>query len=108
MFDIPFLGKRYFINDLKPPRLFPTHETKPWDLRVVDTKDVWQFGNNWSLGSLDLMCTVLDIDSPKNGDVKGDNVTTNYWDGNHEEIKEYCEKDVKSLVDIIKKLNNLK
>ncbi len=54
------------------------------------------------------MCTVLDIDSPKNGDVKGDNVTTNYWAGNHEEIKEYCEKDVKALVDIITKLNNLK
>lgn len=108
MFDIPFLGKRYFINGMKPPKMFPTHETKPWDLRVLDTKEVWQFGNNWSLGSLDLMCTVLDIDSPKNGDVKGDNVTTNYWDGNHKEIKEYCEKDVKALVDIITKLNNLK
>jgi hypothetical protein len=108
MFDIPFLGKRYFINGLKPPKLFPTHDTKPWDLKVLDTKDVWQFGNNWSLGSLDLMCTVLDIDSPKNGDVKGDNVTSNYWGGNHEEIKNYCEKDVKALVDIIKKLNNLK
>ena len=61
-----------------------------------------------SIGSLDLMCTVLNIDSPKNGDVKGGNVTTNYWEGNHEEIKEYCEKDVKALVDIITKLNNLK
>jgi hypothetical protein len=107
IFDIPFLGKRYFINGMKPPKLFPTHETKPWDLRVVDTKEVWQFGNNWSLGSLDLICSVLDIDSPKNGDVKGDNVTTNYWEGNHEEIKEYCERDVKALVDIITKLNNL-
>jgi len=108
MFDIPFLGKRYFINGMKPPKLFPTHETKPWDLRVVDTKEVWQFGNNWSLGSLDLICSVLDVDSPKNGDVKGDSVTTNYWEGNHEEIKEYCERDVKALVDIITKLNNLK
>ena len=108
MFDIPFLGKRYFINGMKPPRLFPTHNTKPWELRVLDTKDVWQFGNNWSLGSLDLMCAVLDIYSPKNGDVKGDNVTKNYWEGNHGEIKEYCEKDVKALVDIIIKLNNLK
>lgn len=107
IFDIPFLGKRYFINGMKPPKLFPTHETKPWDLRVVDTKEVWQFGNNWSLGSLDLICSVLDIDSPKNGDVKGDNVTTNYWEGNHEEIKEYCERDVKALIDIITKLNNL-
>jgi hypothetical protein len=108
MFDIPFLGKRFFINGMKPPKLFPTHETKPWELRVLDTKEVWQFGNNWSLGSLDLICSVLDIDSPKNGDVKGDTVTTNYWEGNHEEIKEYCEKDVKALVDIITKLNNLK
>lgn len=108
IFDIPFLGKRYFINGMKPPKLFPTHDSKPWDLRVVDTKEVWQFGNNWSLGSLDLICSVLEIDSPKNGDVKGDNVTTNYWEGNHEEIKEYCERDVKALVDIITKLNNLK
>lgn len=108
IFDIPFLGKRYFINGMKPPKLFPTHDSKPWDLRVVDTKEVWQFGNNWSLGSLDLICSVLDIDSPKNGDVKGDSVTTNYWEGNHEEIKEYCERDVKALVDIITKLNNLR
>jgi hypothetical protein len=108
IFDIPFLGKRFFINGMKPPKLFPTHDTKPWELRVLDTKEVWQFGNNWSLGSLDLICSVLDIDSPKNGDVKGDSVTTNYWEGNHEEIKEYCEKDVKALVDIITKLNNLK
>jgi hypothetical protein len=107
IFDIPFLGKRYFINGMKPPKLFPTHDSKPWDLRVLDTKEVWQFGNNWSLGSLDLICSILDIDSPKNGDVKGDSVTTNYWEGNHEEIKEYCERDVKALVDIITKLNNL-
>lgn len=108
IFDIPFLGKRFFINGMKPPKLFPSHETKPWDLRVVDTKEVWQFGNNWSLGSLDLICSSLDIESPKNGDVKGDSVTTNYWEGKHEEIKEYCERDVKALVDIITKLNNLK
>ena len=108
MFDIPFLGKRYYISGMRPPLLFPKHDTKPWDLRVLDTKDVWQFGNNWSLGSLDLICSSLDIDSPKNGDVKGDTVTTNFWDGNHEEIKEYCERDVKALVDITQKLNNLK
>ena len=108
VFDIPFLGKRYFINEMLPPKLFPTYNTKPWDLKVLDTKEVWQFGNNWSLSSLDLMCSSLEIDSPKNGDIKGDNVNTNYWVGNHEEIKEYCERDVKALVDIITKLNNLK
>ena len=108
MFDIPFLGKRFVINGMKPPKIFPTHDTKPWELRVVDTKDIWSFGNKWWLGSLDLICTALDIDSPKNGDVKGDNVSSNYWDGNHDEIKDYCERDVKALVDIIQKFNGLK
>ena len=106
-FDIPFLGKRYFINGLIPPTLFPRHNTKPWELRVLDTKDIWQFGNNWSLSSLDLQCLSLGLDSPKNGDVKGDNVTENHWNGEYKKISEYCEKDVKSLMDIITKLNEL-
>jgi hypothetical protein len=50
----------------------------------------------------------LKIDSPKNGNVKGDNVNINFWNNNHEEIKEYCEKDVKALIDIIVKFNKLK
>ena len=106
-FDIPFLGKRYFMNGLKMPKLFPTYETKPWDMKVIDTKDVWTFGNRWALGSLDLVCSSLDVESPKNGDVKGDNVTTNFWSEKYDDIKEYCEKDVKALIDIINKLNNL-
>jgi len=107
-FDIPFLGKRFVINGLRPPNIFPSHDTKPWEMKVLDTKDVWSFGSKWGLGSLDLICSSLKIDSPKNGDVKGDNVNTNFWVDNHEEIKEYCEKDVKALIDIIIKFNNLK
>ncbi len=107
MFDIPFMGKRYLINGLKPPSNFPNHDTKPWELKTLDTKDVWSFGNNWMLGSLDLICTAMGVESPKNGDVKGNSVTTNYWSGNHEEIKEYCERDIKCLVDILTKINEL-
>lgn len=107
-FDIPFLGKRFVINGIKVPSIFPTHDTKPWELMVLDTKDLWSFGSKWGLGSLDLICASLNVDSPKNGDVKGDSVTSNYWGGKHEEIKEYCEKDVKALIDILEKFNGLK
>ena len=106
-FDIPFLAKRFVINGLKPPKLFPSHNTKPWELKVLDTRDVWNFGGK-SIGSLDLICSVLKVDSPKNGEVKGDSVTSNFWSGKYEEIKTYCQKDVKALVDIITKFNNLK
>jgi DNA polymerase elongation subunit (family B) len=107
-FDIPFLAKRYVINGLKPPTIFPGHDTKPWEMKVLDTKEVWSFGGKYGLSSLDLICMSLNVNSPKNGDVKGDNVNTNFWVDNHEEIKEYCEKDVKALIDIIVKFNNLK
>jgi hypothetical protein len=105
-FDIPFLGKRYFINGMKPPKMFPTHDTKPWDLKVLDTKDVWNFGG-YGLSSLDLITTMLGVDSPKNGDVRGDSVNDFYWKGEHTLIGEYCEKDVKALIDITQKLNSL-
>lgn len=107
-FDIPFLAKRYVINGLKTPTIFPKHDTKPWEMKVLDTKEIWSFGGKYGLSSLDLICMSLDIDSPKNGDVKGDNVGTNFWIDNHEEIKDYCEKDVKALINIITKFNSLK
>jgi len=107
-FDIPFLAKRYVINGLKIPTIFPKHDTKPWEMKVLDTKEIWSFGGKYGLSSLDLICSSLKIDSPKNGNVKGDNVNINFWNNNHEEIKEYCEKDVKALIDIIVKFNKLK
>lgn len=107
-FDIPFLAKRFVINGLKTPTIFPNHDTKPWDMKVLDTKEVWSFGGKYGLSSLDLICMSLEIDSPKNGDVKGNNVGINFWIDNHEEIKDYCEKDVKSIIDIIIKFNSLK
>jgi len=107
-FDVPFLAKRFVINGLKTPTIFPNHDTKPWDMKVLDTKEIWSFGGKYGLSSLDLICMSLDIDSPKNGDVKGDNVNNNFWVDNHKEIKDYCEKDVKALIDIITKFNTLK
>lgn len=107
-FDIPFLAKRYVINGLKTPTIFPRHDTKPWEMKVLDTKEIWSFGGKYGLSSLDLICMSLEVDSPKNGDVKGDGVNKNFWVDNHEEIKDYCEKDVKSLIDIITKFNSLK
>jgi hypothetical protein len=108
MFDIPFLGKRCFINGIHPPKSFPTHDSKPWELNVVDTKDVWSFGNKWGLSSLDIITSSLGIDSSKDGDVKGNTVTSSFYENKHEEIKDYCERDVMALIDIITKLNNLK
>ena len=107
-FDIPMLAKRMIINGLMPPSILPSYDTKPWEIKAIDTKEIWQYGAYTSIGSLDLLCTTMDIPTPKDGEITGDKVHSAYWDENKlKEITEYCERDVKVLIDIIKKLKNL-
>lgn len=108
-FDIPMLAKRMMINGLMPPSLLPSYDTKPWDIKAIDTKEIWQYGSFGSIGALDLLCASLEIPSSKEGEMKGDGVHDGYWfEGKLKEITDYCEKDVEVLVEIIKKLKSLK
>lgn len=108
-FDIPMLAKRMIINDILPPSILPSYDTKPWEIKAIDTKEIWQYGSYTSIGSLDLMCNCLEIESPKNGEIQGDKVHNAYWQEDKlDEISKYCEKDVLVLIEIIKKLKNLK
>lgn len=107
-FDIPMMAKRMVINGILPPSILPTYDTKPWDIKAIDTKEIWQFGAYTSIGSLDLMCTCMDVPSPKEGEVIGSKVHDAYWNQNKlTEISEYCERDVLVLIEVIKKLKNL-
>ena len=107
-FDIPMLAKRMIINGIMPSKILPSYDTKPWEVKAIDTKEIWQYGAYTSIGSLDLMCSCLDIPTPKDGEVTGDKVHETYWEKQDlKSISEYCEKDVVVLVDAIKKLKNL-
>jgi predicted PolB exonuclease-like 3'-5' exonuclease len=108
-FDIPMMAKRMIINGIMPSKLLPSYDTKPWEVKAIDTKEIWQYGAYSSIGSLDLMCACMDIPTPKDGEVTGDKVHSAYWEEQKlKEISEYCEKDVVVLVDAIKKLKALK
>ena len=108
-FDIPMMAKRMIINGIMPSKLLPSYDTKPWEVKAIDTKEIWQYGAYTSIGSLDLMCSCLDIPTPKDGEVTGDKVHSAYWEEQKlKEISEYCEKDVVVLIDAIKKLKELK
>ena len=108
-FDIPTLGKRFLTNGILPPKLLPSYETKPWEIKALDTKDIWQFGNNFGISSLDLMCISMGIESPKTGEITGNVVHDTYWNSNGLlPISDYCEKDVNVLVKLIRKIYNLK
>jgi len=108
-FDIPMLAKRMIINGLMPPSILPSYDTKPWEIKAIDTKEIWQYGAYTSIGSLDLLCSTIGIQTPKDGEVSGENVHNEYWNKqNLKGISEYCEKDVDVLIKIINKLKDLK
>ena len=108
-FDIPMLAKRMIINGILPPKILPGHDTKPWEIKALDTKEFWQYGGYGSIASLELMCVCLGVESSKTMEITGNKVHEAFWvkkDING--IKEYCEKDVSVLVDVIQKLIKLK
>lgn len=107
-FDIPMLAKRMVINGLQPPKILPSYDTKPWEVKAIDTRDVWQYGQYASISTLDLMCGVMGVESSKSNDMDGSKVHTSYWnDKNIDKINDYCEKDVKVLYEVVKKLTTL-
>jgi hypothetical protein len=108
-FDIPMLAKRMIINGIMPSKILPSYDTKPWEVKAIDTKEIWQYGAYTAIGSLDLMCACLDIPTPKDGEVNGGMVHSAYWEQSRlKEISEYCERDVEVLIDAIMKLKSLK
>ena len=108
-FYIPMLAKRMIMNGIMPPKILPGHDTKPWEVKALDTKEVWQYGGYGSIASLELMCVCLGVESSKTMEVTGNKVHDAFWvKKDIEGIVKYCEKDVSVLIDVIKKLIDLK
>ena len=108
-FDIPVISNRMVVNGLLPPKLLPSYDIKPWDIKALDTKDIWQFGQFGSIGSLELMCLSLGVPSSKTSEVTGNKVHKAFWEEDQlEAITKYCEQDVDVLIDVVTKLKELK
>lgn len=107
-FDVPFFSRRAFINKIMPNDNIDTVTKKPWDVRILDTQEIWKFGSfSHSFTSLDLLTTSLGLESPKLEHF-GAHVSKLYWeDGDVEEIARYCEGDVISTLNVLLMFNNV-
>ncbi len=94
-FDIPYICRRMVVNGLPLPKLLDLEGKKPWETKhLLDTLELWKFGDRKSFTSLKLLAAVLDFPSPKD-DIDGSQVGRVYWQENGlERIAHYCEKDV--------------
>ena len=103
-FDIPFICRRTIINGLMLPQLLRISGKKPWQVaHLIDTMDMWRFGDYKNYTSLSLLSGALGIKSPKD-DIDGSQVGNVYWKENDiERIVSYCEKDVATVAQVMMK-----
>lgn len=104
-FDMPYIIKRALINGIPVPKAFHLQKQKPWENCLLDTMDIWKFGG-WNSAKLGLISELLGIPSPKDA-MSGPEVNEYYWAGRLEEIKTYCEKDIKATAEIMLKIGGL-
>ena len=104
-FDFPYIARRMMVNGIKIPRALQVAGKKPWETNFIDTMELWKFGDYKSFTSLDLLCAILDIPTPKD-DINGSEVGRVYWQDNDlERIKTYCQKDVLAVAQLMRRFN---
>ena len=104
-FDYPYLCRRMIINGITIPEVLKIAGRKPWEVRHLDTLEMWKFGDYKSYTSLKLLAQVLGIPSPKD-DIDGSMVNAVYWEEkNLERIAHYCQKDVITLTQILLRMH---
>jgi 3'-5' exonuclease len=107
-FDIPYICRRSFVNQINLPNILKDLQNKkPWENPMMDTLQFWKFGEYKSYISVDLLSTILDIESPKN-DIDGSDVSQVYWQENDlKRITTYCNKDIVTVGQILMRLHGM-
>lgn len=104
-FDYPYICRRMIINSVAIPEALNIAGRKPWEVRLMDTMELWKFGDYKSYTQLRLLAHVLGIPSPKD-DIDGSMVNDVYWkEKNGERIATYCQKDVVTLAQVLLRMH---
>ena len=100
-FDIPYLCRRMLANGIPIPSYLDFQSMKPWDTNIIDTLQLWKFGDFKNYTSLNLLAACMNVPSPKD-DIDGSQVGQVYWQENDlERIAVYCQKDVVTVAQLI-------
>ena len=104
-FDFPYISRRALVNNLNLPKMLDIAGAKPWEVKdvLIDTLQLWKFGDYKHYTSLPLLCELFNIPTPKD-DIDGSQVAKVYWEENDiDRIIRYCEKDTLAVANLLLK-----
>lgn len=100
-FDFPYIARRMLLNGIELPPILNIAGKKPWEIKHLDTMELWKFGDYKHYTSLKLLTAIFDIPTPKD-DIDGSMVGEVYWkEGDLKRIALYCEKDVLAVAQLL-------
>lgn len=106
-FDFPYIARRMLVNAISIPSLLDVGGKKPWEVNLLDTMELWKFGDYKHYTSLDLLAHIMGVPSPKD-DIDGSMVGEIYWRENDlSRISSYCEKDVLTVAQLFLRYKGL-
>ncbi len=104
-FDFPYLCRRMLIQGIPLPEPLQLAGKKPWEIRHLDTMELWRFGDFKHYTRLELLAAAFGIPSSKEG-MDGSEVNPTYYqEKNLEKIKNYCLRDVEVTAKIYLAMN---
>jgi len=93
-FDFPYLCRRMLIQGIALPEPLQIAGKKPWEVRHLDTMELWKFGDYKHYTRLELLAAVFGVPTSKEG-IDGSQVNSAYYlENDLEKIKKYCLRDV--------------
>lgn len=102
-FDFPYIARRMLVNSIELPDILDMAGKKPWEIRHLDTMELWKFGDYKHYTSLDLLTAIFDIPTPKD-DIDGSQVGHVYWEEKDlERIVTYCQKDTLTVAQLLRR-----
>jgi len=106
-FDFPYIARRGLVNGLKLPSIINLAGKKPWEVKHLDTMELWKFGDYKHYTSLKLLTGLFGVPTPKD-DITGSDVAEVYWEEKDlGRIKTYCEKDTVAVARLMQRFLNL-
>jgi predicted PolB exonuclease-like 3'-5' exonuclease len=101
-FDIPWILHKLHKYDIKPADIILPYDKKPWEMRIVDMSESWKLKFAYSY-SFDETAYELDLNSSKIN-MDGSLVHQYYYSNKIDDIKNYCEDDIRLSIEMSKKL----
>ena len=99
-FDYPYIARRMLINKVPIPPILDNAGKKPWEVFLIDTLELWKFGDYKAYSSLNLLANIFGLPSPKQ-ELDGSKVGSTYWQKHDlETITRYCCADVTTLANV--------